>query len=132
MQEKRNSALVPLVTRTLSRRLEPQDAYLTPVSDIFETPDAFVLRLEMPGSQKELMQLYVDPRRMIIKGPITPYSKGAPKLIVNEIVSKMYYRAFNLTSGLDLDRIEAEFEDGILTITIPKTDALKTRTIPIL
>ncbi|MBI2619680.1 MAG: Hsp20/alpha crystallin family protein [Ignavibacteriales bacterium] len=131
MRKNNEGALTRRGTSALVRHREPREEYLTPVADIFETSDAFVVRLDMPGAKKESLVVSAEPMLITVKGPVEKYHTDPARTLVSETVTKAYYRVFNLTRGLDHTRIQAEFEDGVLTMTIPKNDEMKLKEIPI-
>ena len=133
MMRKNNNevALTRKGSSALVRRQGPREEYLTPVADVFETPDSFVVKLDMPGARKEALAVSAEPLLLTVKGPVESLYGETAKILMNEIVTRTYYRQFHLTTGLDHSGIRAEFEDGVLTIIIPKTDQIKLKEIPI-
>jgi len=115
----------------LARRPEPLEPPVTPVADIYETADAFVIRLDMPGAVKDSISVIVEPGILAIKGKVDMGHRENSKLVYSEIGERSYSRTFNLGDGVDTDHIEAQFENGVLGITIPKTESLKAREIKI-
>jgi len=104
---------------------------VVPVADMFETSDEFVLRLDMPGATKEAIHLNIEPDRLSVHGTVMPHHQENANLLFNEISRKKYLREFNLGDGIDRETIKAQYDDGVLTILLPKTEAMKVRTIPI-
>lgn len=127
----REIALTRRGNSALMKQQETREEYVTPVADVFETPEAFVVKLDMPGARREALSVSAEPLLLTVKGPVESLHHEPAKFLRNEIVIRTYYRQFHLTSGLDHSRIRAEFEDGVLTVTIPKTDEIKLKEIPI-
>ncbi len=115
----------------LALRPEPQERFVTPAADVFETADSFILKLDLPGSRKDMIQLSVQPTNVTVRAKVEPYHRENVNLLFNEIVSRSYFRSFNLGDGIDHSKVQAEFESGVLTISLPKTESMKTREIPI-
>lgn len=115
----------------LALRPESQESYVTPAVDTFETADSFILTLDLPGTRKDAIQLSVEPTNVIVRAKVEPYHKEDANLLVNETVSKSYYRSFNLGDGIDYSRVQAEFDGGVLTVSLPKTESMRTREITI-
>jgi len=115
----------------LARWSEPLEPPVAPVADIYETANEFVLTLEMPGAVKESICVTVQAGTMAVKGEVAPLHRDPAALVFREIGRRKYFREFNLGQGLDRDNIQAQFENGILALVIPKTDAMKLRTIQI-
>lgn len=131
MTKKNEGALVRRGSDALAVRPESREEYITPVADIFETPNSFVVRLDMPGSIRNDIQVYVQAGRLSIKARVVNLHGEAANMLYQEIPGKSYYRAFNLTSGIATDSIEADFQDGVLNITIPKSERLTAKEIRI-
>ena len=130
MTKKNNAALVRQGSHALVRS-ESRKEFITPAADIFETPAAFVLRLDMPGADRNDIQVGIQAERLSIKGRIVELHAETAEVLYHEIPGKSYYRTFNLTSGIASNRIEAEFQDGVLSITIPKSERFTTKEIRI-
>lgn len=115
----------------LARRSETMERFITPVADIYETADAFVVKLDMPGATKDSISVGVEPGNLTAKGVVGEYHGQNSDLLLSEIGRRSYYREFNLTEGIDHKDVEAEFEDGVLTIRLPKSEKMRTKEIPI-
>jgi HSP20 family protein len=131
MTKKNDAALVRLGSNALAVRTDSLQEHITPATDIFETPTAFMVRLDLPGTVRDDIQVNVQPEKLSIKTSVKNIHKEAANLIYREIPSKSYFRAFNLTGGVTSDRIEAEFHDGVLSVTIPKSERFTTKEIRI-
>ncbi len=124
-------ALVRKGSDALARRMEPLEDFVTPAADIYETPDAFVLKVDMPGVQKDSISVLIEPGELQIKGLIDQLYKESSNLVYSEIRKASFYRRFNVGNGIDADRIHADFDNGVLTITLQKNDSIKVREIPV-
>jgi HSP20 family protein len=132
MTKKNDTALIRRGNNALTRQTERREEYVTPAVDVFETGDSFIVRIDMPGALRDTLQVSVDSRALVVKGSAgLPHAEGA-QLLFKEIARKSYYRKFLLTDGLESGRIKAEFEDGVLTVVIPKSDQLKAKEIRIM
>jgi len=116
-------------TSALARRPEPLATFVTPVADIYETADNFTIKLDMPGVPKESVQVTAEPGRLAAKGEVVGRHPEGGTLLFSEIGRKSYVREFHLGEGVDHNNIQAGLEDGVLVITVPKTDAMKSREI---
>lgn len=114
----------------LTERTEPEQ-FTTPPVDIYETPEAFVVMLDMPGASKETISVHIAREHLIVRGPVTAFHKDNVSLLVNEIPAVGFYRAFNLGKGIDQNDVDAHFEDGVLTITLRKKEEMKPKEIQI-
>lgn len=130
MTKNNDEALVRHGSNALAVR-ESREEFITPAADIFETPIAFVLRLDLPGAARNGIQVNVEAERLSIKGRLEKLHAEKTNVLYHEIAGKSYYRTFNLTAGIASDRIVAEFQDGVLSVTIPKSERMTTKEIRI-
>ena len=127
--ENNNNALMPRSSSAITKH--QQERTVEPVADIYETNDAFVVKLDMPGSFKEGIKLSIEPDRLSVRGAVNLLFNDKGNVTFSEIGWKSYYREFNLGNGVNHENIEAQFEDGVLTITLPKAENVKAREITI-
>ncbi|HCA80406.1 MAG TPA: hypothetical protein DEP53_11810 [Bacteroidetes bacterium] len=118
-------------TTALAKRPEPLATLVNPVADIYETADNFTIKLDMPGVTKESVHVTAEPGRLAAKGEVVGRHLEGGTLLFSEIGRKSYVREFHLGEGVDHNNIQAELEDGVLMITVPKIDALKPREITV-
>lgn len=126
---KNNVALTRRGTSALARRVEPINSYVTPVADIYETGDAYVVKLDLPGATKEAINISVDQTMLSVRASLSPLHRENAQMLFNEIGVKNYFREFRLGDGIDRTKIRAEFLNGVLTITLPKVESLRAKEI---
>ena len=98
----------------------------TPRTRITEDKDNFYINLELPGIAKENVKIEVENNLLSIKGEKKSMTKSEDtNLVMNEIVYGEFCRSFNLSKDIKVDGIEADFKDGLLTITLPKVEEAK-------
>ncbi len=131
MENGKQDALIRRPDGSLTRYQASPERVVPPVADLYETPDAFVMKLDMPGAMRESIDLSIGGDVLTIRGSIASTDPGSARVLINEINRKRYLREFNLGDGIDRERVEARFEEGVLTVLLPKTEAAKPRTIPI-
>ena len=105
--------------------------YVTPMVDIFETPDEFVLIANMPGISRKNVQVKVDDKLLVLFGKIDYTEAVNKKFILNENEIGNYYRQFNISDTIDETKIDAKYDNGQLVVNLPKHDKAKLRTINI-
>jgi len=100
-----------------------------PQTDIFETDQALTVILEMPGVDKDKVELKVENDVLKIEGWIdfSRYEELQP--LYTEYNIGNYARSFQLSSKIDQDRISAELRDGVMTLVLPKSEKAKPRKI---
>jgi HSP20 family protein len=98
----------------------------TPRVRISEDKDNFYLNLEMPGIPKDDVKISLENNTLSVSGTKKHQSKSEDtNLIMNEIYYGEFCRSFNLSDDIKTDNIDAEFKDGLLTITLPKKEEVK-------
>lgn len=110
-------------------QLLENEAYIAPLTDIYETDNEFVLIANMPGVSRDKIQLKLEDTSLIIFGRINYAEAMKRNYILNENEIGNYYRRFNISKSIDETRIEALYENGQLIVKLPKHDRVKPRTI---
>jgi HSP20 family protein len=105
--------------------------YYVPSADIFETDDALTVAMEMPGVEKKDLDLNVERDVLRVDGRIdfSKYKDIEP--VYSEYNVGHYARSFALGSAIDQEKIAANLEDGVLTLTLPKAKHAQPRKIAI-
>jgi HSP20 family protein len=102
--------------------------YYVPAADIFETEDALTVILEMPGVQKNNVNVALenDVLRVDAQIDFSNYKEMEP--VYTEYNVGHYTRGFTLSNKIDQSKISAQLDGGVLTLTLPKAkDALPRR-----
>lgn len=106
-----------------------EERYLAPPVDIFETNEGLTLIADLPGVEKEGIEVGLDNDILTMKGTVKDIPHGRPVFSEYELLN--FYRQFQITEGIDVEKITANLKNGILTIHLPKAEALKPKKIPI-
>ena len=106
-------------------------ATVIPLADIYETDNAYVVLLDMPGATKESISITMDKSSLVVRSELAPRYSEVAKVLHNEIVSGVYHRNFNLSDSIDRDTVDAHYEHGVLTIKLFKKEEVKPREIRI-
>jgi len=105
-------------------------SWLTPLANILETKDGYVLEAEMPGVNKEGLEITVENGELVIFGRRnTAPPKG--RELFRESRPADYRRVFELDPSIDTARIQAKLEQGVLTLQLPKAESVKPRKITV-
>jgi HSP20 family protein len=131
MENRKNNALVRACCNAIIPGEERLEMTVCPAADIYETKDAFIVELDMPGVTKESIKVTVDAQILSVSSVQLTDSKKGGELLVNEIGEKKYKREFRLGTGIKLDEVNAKYSDGVLMVTLPKADEVKARQINI-
>lgn len=104
--------------------------YVTPAVNIFETKDGYVLEAEMPGVNKDGLAITLDGSEITIAGR-RHAEPAAGETLFRESQEADYRRLFELDPAIDTTRISARMEQGVLTLTLPKSERVKPRKIAV-
>lgn len=105
-------------------------SYVQPLTNISKIDDTVMLEIAMPGIAKENIDLRTEKGRLIIKGMLSDRQEGI-KTHKKEFGRQNYKRSFHLPQDIDQDMITAQYQDGILTVQLPKKEEAKRKTISI-
>ena len=108
----------------------PARRYL-PVTDIFETNDALKVILEMPGVDKDGVDVRVENDVLTIDGQVDFSKYQGLQPVYTEYNVGNYARSFQLSSKIDQERITADLRDGVITLVLPKAEKAKPRKITV-
>lgn len=102
-----------------------------PQTDIFETDQALTVVLEMPGVEKDKVDVKVENDVLKIEGWIDFSRYEGLQPLYTEYNIGNYARSFQLSSKIDQNRISAELRDGVMTLVLPKSEKAKPRKIAV-
>lgn len=107
------------------------ERFLVPLTDIYETPDQYTLKLEMPGVTKDHLSITMENDEIEIRGEAGDFKPENKELKYSEFCQYDYYRKFTAGNDIDRQKISATFENGVLTLVLQKHEAVKPRKIAI-
>lgn len=114
------------------RRMDLQNFDWTPVVNVEEQKDRFEITVEVPGMKKEEIDIEVQDNVLTIKGERKIEREEADAdYHICERSYGTFQRAFTLPENVKADGIEAEYEDGILRLAVPKAEPEKPKEIKI-
>ncbi|MFL6115716.1 MAG: Hsp20/alpha crystallin family protein [Catenulispora sp.] len=99
--------------------------------DVYRSGDHFVLHCDLAGVDPGSVQVDVDNRVLTIRAERTPRTDAEVQWLRRERATGTFERRLTLGDGLDLDKVAATWQDGVLTLTIPVAEAAKPRRIEI-
>jgi HSP20 family protein len=91
-----------------------------PPADIYETKEDVQLYLDMPGADPATLDVTLDRRILVVSARCTPWRPQGYMLLAAEYQDGNYERSFVLSDQLDGEKIDANFKDGVLCISVPK------------
>ena len=103
-----------------------------PRLDVIEAPQEYRVRLALPGVKPEDVQIHAEQTMLTVSGEVRPEAPpSGGRYLHQEHDAGRFSRSVSLPAGVDAERASARFADGVLTITLPKQEAARRRTIPI-
>ena len=107
-----------------------REQFVAPVSSLLEDGEGYTLQIEMPGVNKEGLEISVENNELTILGRRSlPAVEGTP--IHRESRSNNFRRAFELDPSINTEKISARIEQGVVTLTLPKAEQVKPRKITV-
>jgi HSP20 family protein len=104
----------------------------SPLLDVEESEDGFVLHIELPGIAAEDVEITLEENVLTVSGERKFYSeRDADGFRRIERSFGRFHRAVRLPDRVDADHVEANYENGLLTVTVPKAEEAKPRRIEI-
>ncbi|MFN3927017.1 MAG: Hsp20/alpha crystallin family protein [Pseudanabaenaceae cyanobacterium] len=109
-----------------------EGGFFSPAAEMHETADAIHLKLEVPGINPNDLDIQVSAEAISITGErkseSTTEDKGVRR---SEFRYGRFQRVFQLPARIQNDQVKADYRDGILSITLPKAEAEKTRVVKV-
>lgn len=102
----------------------------TPVADVEETDDAYLVELEVPGIKRDDLDIEVSGRRLSVRGERKEKERVGVLRRRERAVGRFSYE-LTLPSGIEEDEVEARLDDGVLSIRLPKPERERPRRIEI-
>ena len=108
------------------------EAAWQPEVDVYEDPERFILSADLPGMSPDGVQVNVENNRLFLRGErILPFESTKENYHRIERSYGKFGRTFTLPDSVDGDKIQAEYKNGILNVTIPKRPEEQPRTISV-
>jgi HSP20 family molecular chaperone IbpA len=105
--------------------------YYVPYTDIYETNEELTLVIEMPGVEKKDLGVTLENDVLRVQGQIDFAKYQGMEPVYTEYNVGHYMRSFALSNKVDQERITAQLDEGVLTLTLPKAQEAQARRISI-
>ena len=102
-----------------------------PLTDIVETAEGVSLMLEMPGVALDNVDITLEKRVLTIRGQVRSTQSDKLRLAYAEYGEGDYERSFTLSEDFDPEKIDASMRNGVLTITLPRSEAAQPKKIAV-
>jgi HSP20 family protein len=100
----------------------------TPASDIYETDTGYVIALDLPGIDRDALEIDIDDNRLVVKGTRAIAESRQHR---TERPRGKFLRTYSVPGSVEQGKIAAEYKDGVLQISLPKRTEQKPKKIDI-
>ena len=101
-----------------------------PLADVSETDDAYVVEVDLPGANRDQIDIQVQDRELVITGEIPESEQEGRRHRRSRRTGRFEFHTY-LPGDLNADSVNAQLSDGVLTVTVPKAEKAKPRHIEI-
>ncbi len=125
-------AMDRLFDDAFTRPISASGVSIVPALDLFETQDEVVARVNLPGMKSEDVQISVTGDMLTLRGEVKPADNQ--KDVTYHLLERkagIFERTVSLPADIQADKAKADFENGVLIITMPKSEIAKPKTISI-
>ncbi len=102
-----------------------------PNVDILEKPDELLVLADVPGATSETIDVKFEDGTLTIHAQVEPRQDAQTQYLLNEYGVGDFHRSFDVSEAVDAAKITAEYADGVLTLHLPKAEAVKPRVIKV-
>jgi HSP20 family molecular chaperone IbpA len=110
----------------------PNRRVYRPHVKILETPEALELVAEVPGADENSTEVTIEQNTLILRAKAAPAMENGRKVVYSEFNDRDYERSFQLSEGIDRQKIEARVKDGMLHVLLPKAEHTLSKKIAVL
>lgn len=100
-------------------------------ANLFETPESFILQVPMPGANADAVEITAQQDTLSLKWETRVTPPEGASVHWQGFQSGQYQQTFTLPAAINSERAEASYADGILTLTLPKAEHVKARTVKV-
>ncbi|HOS98402.1 MAG TPA: Hsp20/alpha crystallin family protein [Deltaproteobacteria bacterium] len=126
----KNLEKAPAQETALAERTKDRPVFMPPV-DIIEDANNLYIYADMPGADEKGVNITLENDVLSIEAQVAEVNFDKHTTTYAEYGIGDYRRAFTLNESFDRDKIEAKMKNGVLSIVLPKSEAVRTRSIPI-
>ena len=126
-----NTITKPTAQETASAERTRSGCCYRPNVDILEQGDELLVLANMPGAKSDTIDVHFEDGTLEIHAAVTPRQNDGQTCLLREYGIGDYYRSFQVSEAIDAGKISAQYADGVLTLRLPKTEAVKPRKIAV-
>lgn len=105
--------------------------HFRPNVDIVETANELIVHADMPGVQRDDIDIRFDDGELTIHGHVQPRQPAGQSYMLQQYEVGHFHRTFRLGEHVDAEKIRAEFARGVLTLHLPKHESARPRKIAV-
>jgi HSP20 family protein len=130
MNEMEKREQTPVATSSAEQLISPESAFSPDVS-ICDNREALIFSVDLPGVKKGDVSIEIDESNIVIVRAKSTFKPPEGNLVFREVAFGDFYRAFTLSNEFDKDKVNASFENGVLTLIVPRREDVKPKKIQI-
>lgn len=105
--------------------------YYRPNVDIYELTDELIVQADIPGAKSDEINIHFEDGSLTIHAQVPQRCSDKANYLRQEYGIGDFYRTFHVSEHIDSTRISADYHDGVLTLHLPKVEAVKPRKIKV-
>lgn len=102
-----------------------------PNVDILEKPEELLVLADVPGATPETIDVKFENGVLTIHAQVEPRQDAQTQYLLNEYGVGDFHRSFDVSEAVDAAKITAEYAEGVLTLHLPKAEAVKPRVVKV-
>jgi HSP20 family protein len=129
LQERMNRFFEETLSRDRTNEMEPFAPSWVPIADVYDSPETYLVELELPGLARTDIDLRVKGREVTVRGERHPAGGHSAAFHRLERRYGAFGRTFRFDADIDAKQVKAEIKEGLLTLTVPKAKARRTKRV---
>lgn len=129
LQEKMNRLFDETLSPDRTDETAPFAPSWVPVADVYDSPEAYLIELEVPGLTRADIDLRVKGRELSVRGERHPGGGRSAAFHRLERRYGPFARSFRFDTDIDAEQVKAEIKNGLLSLTVPKTEPRSTKRV---
>lgn len=129
LQERMNRFFDETLSRDRASEMAPFTPSWVPIADVYDSPEAYLVELELPGLARTDIDLRVKGRELTVRGERHPVGGRSAAFHRLERGYGPFARSFRFDTDIHGKNVEAEIKDGVLRLTVPKAAPRATKRV---
>jgi HSP20 family molecular chaperone IbpA len=100
-----------------------------PRINLYEVDEVIMLVVDLPGVKEQDIEITLEKDRLSIYGAVKDRAPGGYRRVYSELCHGDFERSFVMSNEIDRDNIEASYDSGVLTVSLPKAETARARKI---